>query len=225
MKTRLGFIPLVCLGLGLAACSSASVGEPSGFLKDYSILGKGKYFKQEFIVPGANFSSYDSVKVAPIDFSYLIDKTAASSGDLDKLGEAFRQDIESALEDSGFRVTGVVTKKTLIIQPAITNVEFPDVAWNAATEVATSVLVPVPMPNVLDKDGFTAFEMKILDAATGNILIETSEKQKGSGPMTDLSVRGIKAKAVGSYTKFSNAEAVFGVWAKKIAKMLTELRQ
>jgi hypothetical protein len=102
-----------------------------------------------------------------------------------------------------------------VISLALTNVELPDRLFNAGM-TAASVMSPVPLP--FDKDGKTAVEGKILDGATGQVLMEFAEVRSGAGDQ-----RSLKTMTVGKYQKFTNTQAVFAGWAQTLAKMLQTL--
>jgi len=207
-------VPL-CACLLLAGCETASTTAPAGFLRNYSVLQEGTYFKQEYIAPDTDFSKYRSVKVAPVNFDYLMDNTVCSPEDLENLGKAFRQDMEKSLTEKGFKIAHAPAADTLIVCAAITNVEIPDRLFNAAKSLAPYGLSLVPT----DTDGRTAFEAKIIDAKTGRVVIELGEQQAGAGGQLDVA-----ALTVGGYMKFVNANVVYRKWANQIAKMLSDLK-
>lgn len=196
-------------------CSSAGVETPSGFLQDYSDLKPGSYFAQEYVKDESAFLGVKTVKVAPVDLSHLIDKTACDSNELENLAGEFRQDIEGQLAKAGFTVTSNPSGQTLILSLALTNIEPPDALVNAGLKAA-SLFTIVPLP--FDKDGVTAFEGKIIGGSTGKVLAEFAEKRTGSGDKISLSTL-----TIGNYTKFTNSKAVFSEWAQNIAKMLANL--
>jgi len=199
-----------------AGCAGMSEPSPSGFLPDYSEMKAGTYFVQEYASENADFSKYDSIKIAPVNFEHIIDKTVCSADDLEELGQAFRKDLEEQLTAQGFKMTPVPTGKTLVLSIAITNVELPARVFNAAKS-----FVPFPFSMIpTDTDGTTAFEGKISDGATGKVLIEIAEQASGAGDSHD-----VKAMIVGGYAKFMNAETVFKRWAEKIAEMLSNLKE
>ena len=206
---------LVLLALSFSGCSTASVGTPSGFLKSYSNLEEGTYFKQEHVTKGANFAGYKTVKVAPVNLSYLDNQSACDVNELENLARDFREDVENQLKKSGFTVTSNPHEKTLVISLALTNVEPPNRLLNVGL-TAASVVCPVPLP--FDQDGKTAFEGKITDGVTEQSLVEFAEVRSGSGDELSL-----KAMTVGKYLKFTNTQAVFAGWAQTIAKMLKHL--
>ena len=213
--TYLSCFILVFFALAFSGCSTASVGTPSGFLKNYSDLNEGTYFKQEHVAKNANFSGYKTVKVAPVNLSYLDNQTSCDTGELENLAREFREDIEAQLKKDGFTVTSNPHEKTLVISLALTNVEPPNRLLNAGL-TAASVFAPVPLP--FDQDGKTSFEGKITDGITGQPLVEFAEVRSGSGDQMS-----IKAMTVGKYQKFTNTQAVFAGWAQTIAKMLQHL--
>ncbi|MDD5084997.1 MAG: DUF3313 family protein [Candidatus Omnitrophica bacterium] len=196
----------------VSGCVTDQAATRSGFLNDYSVLKKGKHFNEEHVSSGAKFSEYNQVKVAPIDFSYLADKTACSTDELETLGREFREVIEKKLTESGFTISANPLGKTLVVKLAVTNIEPPNVAFN----VAAAVFCPVPG---IDSDGCTSLEGKIVDGATGKTMIEFAETQSGSGKGIN-----VKAMAVGGFTKFTNTESVFKGWATGIASMLSDLK-
>lgn len=206
---------LMMFALSFSGCSTASIGTPSGFLKDYSGLREGSHFKQEFIPKGVRFAGYKSVKVAPVNLSYLDDRSSCNTEDLENLAREFREDIEAQVQKQGFTVTSDPSGHTLVISLALTNIETPDRLFNAGL-TAVSVMSPVPLP--FDKDGLTAFEGKITDGSTGQLMMEFAEVRSGAGDQQTL-----KTMTVGKYQKFTNTQAVFAGWAQTIAKMLREL--
>ena len=211
---------LSCFILGLFAlsfsgCSTASVGNPSGFLKDYSSLQEGTYFKQEYVPKGTSFAGYKTIKVAPVNLSHLDSQTSCDAGELEDLARQFREDVEAQLQKKGFAVTSDPTGHTLVISLALTDIETPDRLFNVGM-TAASVLSPVPLP--FDKNGQTAIEGKITDGATGQSLVEFAEVRSGAGDK-----RSLKTMTVGKYQKFTNTQAVFAGWAQTIAKMLQDL--
>ena len=206
---------LISLALSFSGCSTASVGTPSGFLQDYSGLQDGTYFKQEYVPKGTSLAGYKTVKVAPVNLSHLDDQSSCNTGDLENLAKEFREDVEAQLTKSGFTVTSDPSGHTLVISLALTNIETPDRLFNVGM-TAASVMSPVPLP--FDKDGKTAFEGKITDGATGELLMEFAEVRSGSGDKMSL-----KAMTVGKYQKFTNTQAVFAGWAQTLARMLQNL--
>lgn len=200
-----------------SSCSTAKTAQPSGFLKDYSSLREGTYFKQEQIDTKIDYALFKRIKVAPVDVSFLNDKTACSSEELEGLAADFRQDVEEQLKGAGFIITSVPTDSTLVIQLAITDIETPDIAFNAGMSAA-SFMAPVPLP--FDKNGKTSFEGKITRSTTGNVLIQFAEERGGAGDRLNL-----KGMTVGKYQRFTNTKTVFSSWAKTIAKMLKDLSQ
>ncbi|MFA5158909.1 MAG: DUF3313 family protein [Candidatus Omnitrophota bacterium] len=215
---RTAYLPcfiLVLLALSFSGCSTASVGTPSGFLKNYSNLGEGTYFKQEHIDKGADFKAYKAVKVAPVNLSYLDNQSSCDVKDLEDLAKEFRANVEAQLKKSSFTVTSNPHDKALVISLALTNIETPNRLLNAGL-TAASFASPVPLP--FDQDGKTSFEGKITDGTTGEPLMEFAEERSGAGDH-----RSLKTMTVGKYQKFTNTQAVFEGWAETIAKMLKHL--
>ncbi|MBI5817558.1 MAG: DUF3313 family protein [Verrucomicrobia bacterium] len=218
--SRFSSLLFLCLIVSLllsSGCSSTKVAGPSGFVGNYSGLAKGTYFNQERVARNVDFKEFKAVKVAPISLSYMADKTACDTTELEKLGREFREAIEEKLRASGLVVTSNPSGRTLVVSLAITNVEPPDALLNAGLAAAT-LMMPVPLP--FDKDGETSFEGKITDGTTGKVLIEFAETRIGAGSQTDLT-----GMTTGKFQKFTNTHIVFTRWAETIAKMIKELTQ
>jgi hypothetical protein len=214
------FAKLIFILASSAFMSGCLFGGPketqSGFLTDYSDLKKGVYFNREWIDPKADFSKYQNVKVAPVNLSYLDNKTSCDTNELEDLGTEFRKNIEQDLQKAGFTTTSNPAENTLIVSVALTNIETPQILQNLAVSAA-GAFVPIPLP--FDDDGKTAFEGKVTDGTTGKVLIQFSEVQEGSGESLNL-----KGMTLGSYTKFTNTKIIFSDWANHISKLLAELK-
>jgi hypothetical protein len=202
--------------LSVCGCASTPDSTASGFLQNYSQLEKGVYFKREYIDPNASFADVGTVKVVPINLSYLDDKTSCTTTELEKLANEFRDNIEKELEAAGFTVTSHPGGDTLLVRIALTNIEPPQVLQNVAVSAA-SFMSPVPLP--FDNDGVTAFEGSITRGNSNKPLIEFSEMDAGAGGFN------LKSKLIGGYTKFTNSEILFRNWAHDIAKMLKDLKE
>lgn len=189
----------------ISACASTHA--PSGFLEDYSSLREGIYFKQESISRTADFTKYDTVKIDPINMYYMEGKENYTREELDKLKDNFQNELKEAFKNKGIRVLTegqIPNEKTIVLDVAVTKIKSPQRTLNAVT----SVLVFVPVTA-----GSAAFETRMKDGATGEVLVEVAEKHSGGGTDT-------KSLAVGSYTKFTHAESAFEIWAKKLAEIV-----
>ncbi len=213
MRAVTGLVVFALFPLVFSACSTASQGTPSGFLNDYSSMTQGSYFMQESSSEGLSFSGYKAVKVAPVNLTYLDRQTACDTGELENLAGEFRADIEAQLQKQGIPTTSAPGEGVLILSVALTNIEPPDAIANAGL-TAVSIATPIPA-SIFDKDGKTSFEGKLTDGVTGRQLMTFAEERSGAGGKMNL-----KTLTVGKYKKFINTEAVFSVWAEKMAKMI-----
>lgn len=213
MRAVTGLVVLALFPLIFSACSTASQGTPSGFLNDYSSMTQGSYFMQESSSEGLSFSGYKAVKVAPVNLTYLERQTACDTEELENLAGEFRADIEAQLQKQGIPTTSAPGEGVLILSVALTNIEPPDAIANAGL-TAVSIATPIPA-SIFDKDGKTSFEGKLTDGLTGRQLMTFAEERSGAGGKMNL-----KTLTVGKYKKFINTEAVFSVWADKMAKMI-----
>ncbi len=185
----------------------ASTHEPSGFLSHSRYLSEGEYFKQTYVKPEANFSVYDTVIVEPVDLNYFNQEEDQDPSEIQDLAIELHQDLESKLSESYLVLSPDSPKNpgTLVIQPALVQVGTPERTLN----VITSLLIWIPVTS-----GSAAFEAKIIDGATGELLAEVAEKQT-AGTATDA-----ESMLVGSYTKYSHSRAAFKKWAQNFQDML-----
>ena len=176
--------------------------KPAGFLEDYSRLREGNHFKQEYRAPGADFTRYEKVKINPVELRYFQDRDKLEEKEVVRLALQFEEDLKSGLGKK-YRVLEKAERpdeKTFVISTELVSVETPPRGLN----VVTSALIWVPVAN-----GSAAFEAKISDGASGELLAEIAEKRSGGGDAKSLTV--------GPYAKFVHAEAAFKKWASELA--------
>lgn len=198
---------LILLVFFLASCTTIST--PSGFLGDYSRLEEGRFFRQEYIAPTANFSKYSKVKIHPVELKYF-DKTVRQYDQqrLEKLGSKLKHALESELGKK-YEVLSINTppdEKTVIIRPALVSVTEPAPLLN----LVTSFFIYV----ALSKGG-AAFEAKIWDGETMKEIAVVSERRKGGG-----GIRDVKSILIGNYTRFTHAEGAFKRWGKNLLELM-----
>lgn len=185
----------------------ASQVQPSGFLGSNAVMKEGEFFKHEYFLPGAVLGSYSSVKIEPVDLHYLEDASKHDPSDLTELSGTFARLFEKGLTQAGFNVLGTfepASSGTLVIKPALVKLGTPQRTLNAIT----SVVIWTPVTS-----GSAAFEAKMFDGGTGKVIAEIAEQNTGgSGSVESLTL--------GSYTKYTHAEAAFEAWGKRLAQML-----
>lgn len=189
----------------IPGCASAY--NPSAFLDGVPPLKEGKYFKQEYLAGGTDFSQYRKIKVMPVQLSYLEDRDRFSPEELDRLAELFHEELENRLRAS-YKILNPgqdSDRQTLVVTPALVQVKTPMRVLNAAT----TVLVFVPVTS-----GSAAFEAKITDGFSGKLLAVASEKR--------TSGKDTKSLTVGAYAKFTHAESAFKEWAEHLSGMLAD---
>lgn len=192
----------------LSAC--ASVHKPSGYLPDSASLQKGKYFKQERVESGVDFSTYKKVKVENVELKYFDNSVGHhSEQDMAMLAGKFKSSLESELGKKFQVVTGNQTPdaETMVVAPALVYVATPERALN----IATAWFIGFSFSK-----GYAAFEAKITDGATGKVIAEVAERRKGGGGIWDL-----KSIVIGGYMKFAHTEGAFKGWGKDLTKLTT----
>ena len=185
----------------------ASVGKPSGFLSDYSVMEEGPCFKQQYADPKTDFSRYAKVQVQSVNLQRF-DKQARlnlGKGEPERLASVLERELRSQL-GGRYRVLAsgeVPDKETLIVRPALVYVRTPYRLINVVTTLL--ILLPVTV-------GVAAFEVELADGATGNKVAQAAEKRTGA--------RDFKSLVIGPFMKYQNAEAIFKIWSKQLRVFL-----
>jgi hypothetical protein len=125
--------------------------------------------------------------------------------ELERLSGEFKEEIENKLS-SVFTVVhsrSLPDTQLLIIEPKLLLIGTPKRLLNAVTTIA--VFIPFT-------SGSAAFEARLEDGATHQLIAEISDQQ--TTPMD------IKSLTIGNFQKFTHAEAAFKNWAKRLAEML-----
>ncbi len=202
--------PLFLFSFLLILSACASVHKPSGYLPDSAGLQEGKYFKQERIAPDADFRKYKKVKVEDVDIQYFDNSVSRhSEEDIAKLASEFKSSLESELGKK-FQIvpeSQAPDAETMVVAPALVYVATPERSVNIATAWRIGFSF---------SKGFAAFEAKIMDGRTGNVIAEVAEKRKGGGGIWDL-----KSVFIGGYLKYAHAEGAFKGWGKDLTKLVT----
>lgn len=183
----------------------ATVQHASGFLEDYSVLHEGKYFKQEYVAPGIDFSKYRKIKVNPVELGYFQENDKYRQGELEDLAIRFKEEIETQL-DKNYEILTANSRadgETLVVSPALISVGTPHRLVNVATTVFAG-------PSFTR--GSAAFEARLSDGVTGKTVALIAEKRMGA--------IDAKSLTVGSFTKFTHAEGAFKDWASSLARFL-----
>lgn len=192
---------LLSLTFLLSACTS--VYKPSGYLKDYGDLQKGKEFRQEAVKPEVDLSKFKKVKINPVDTEHFDDpQNKYSDQEVERLAYRFEEALGKQLGKK-YQVLGLgesSDNETLVISPALVYVSSPKRILN----VATFWLIGFSFSR-----GSAAFEAKLSDGGTGREIAKVAERRKSGGGLRDP-----KSIFLGGFIKFANAEGAFHRWGR-----------
>jgi len=199
----------------------------SGFLFDGGRLAPhpNAPFDRVWLAPGVDFKDYDAVYVRPVDTTHLIGmtlcdklnlRTLAVPRDTVELAREFHDDIEYAfINDPRHRFLVVddpldVDERCLVLEAALTEV-VPNkatlgivglAAWAGPLEVA----VPVATVAAFVQQGEVAFEARVRDGGSGEVIAMAEDRE--TGPMRVIDLR--------SLTWYGNAHEILHAWAHEI---------
>jgi len=214
----IGCALLMSLALALTACAAHKMeSKPSGFLRDYQGLSKGRDDQAGliWIKPGIKAGDYDGIVIDRVQTWIKSDTTfkGVDAKELDALTTFF----SDALVREVGKVMPIAAKpgpKTLVLRTAITDI----VPSNPVTGTLSSI---VPIGIVASGAtaavtgehigvGEAAIEMELLDGATGSRLAAAVDRRSGT-----------KAPFRGSLT---DAEDACNYWAQLVGKRLAEFK-
>lgn len=161
---------LAALAIALATASCAAPPQrQSGFLKDYSVLGKSSY---------ENVLLYRAPAFDPTAYSKVALEPARITGDtpeLRALAPELKRDIlahidkELAQRVAARGATSLAEGKTLRVRAAISEVETPNRAVNWATTLLVGTVTR----------GGASLEVELSDASTGELLVAATCSERG----------------------------------------------
>ncbi|GKT10308.1 DUF3313 domain-containing protein [Desulforhabdus sp. TSK] len=189
----------------------------SGFLGDYSQLKPGGKDRAGLVYlnPNAQWSSYKSVIIVPVEFWDKANSTVPIE-EQKTLSTFFYNTLRENLQKD-FKLVDQPGPGVLILRTAITNA-------TAATPCLRSISVVIPQARLLnaaqslatDSYAFTGSaraEGEITDSLTGERLAAMVDERKG----------GMSLKTAAQW-KWGDAENILTYWAQTISKRLVEVR-
>lgn len=214
----------------LAACSQTVASPPvvmesgqlspavSGFFGDsYSLLQPGQEGQAAmvYINPSAQWSQYNKILLEPVEF-WDSPNSNISPSDQHMLTAYFYNQLKTDLEKN-FTLVDQGGPGVIVLQVALTNA-------SAATPGLRSVSVVIPQARILNglqslATGSYAFvgsaegEMKVTDAATGQLLAAAIDKRAGGMALSSA-----------AQWQWGDAENAMNYWSEKINTRLLELR-
>jgi hypothetical protein len=189
----------------------------SGFLGDYSQLKPGGKDRAGLVYlnPNAQWSSYKSVIIVPVEFWDKANSTVPIEEQKTLSTFFYNTLVENLQKD--FKLVDRPGPGVLVLRTAITNA-------TAATPCLRSISVVIPQARLLnaaqslatDSYAFTGSaraEGEITDSLTGERLAAMVDERKG----------GMSLKTAAQW-KWGDAENILTYWAQTISKRLVELR-
>lgn len=219
-------IPVAAFGLALLALTGCATTEqtrsvePSGFLKDYDGLGKGRGGQALllYIDPGADFSRYDRVLIDPVTIWARegSDLEGAPREELQQLADALETMLRTQLA-LDFDVAAQPEPRTMRIRTAITEAQKSKVVL----DIVSTILPPARITGALGRlatgtyafVGRAAIEVEILDAVSGDRLIAAADERSGRKTLR------------GSTDAWSDVHEAFEYWADAVRSRLSMLRR
>jgi hypothetical protein len=211
--TFLILLALAAVCGGCAETQRAKTVRQSGFLADYSRLQPGAEGEAllRYRNPAADLKKYNKVIIAPVQIFKPENASEAEVADLQKLAGNFSAYLASELAKD-YQIVQAPAPGTLKIEAAITGAE-----KSGRTMDLISSVVPVGMAVSAGKDyatgkptgaGEISAEMRISDAATGEVLGEAVDRRVGGKDPS------------GMFNAWNDADKAMEYWAKQAAYFL-----
>ncbi|MBI5521395.1 MAG: DUF3313 domain-containing protein [Desulfarculus sp.] len=199
---------IMAMGLGaawlLAGCAAPQV-RPSGFLAHHPELKAvpGLESISYWEKPGVKWERYRRLLLEPV--RVRLDERQStremSAEETARLAEALRQAVIKATTDR-FPQASAPGPDVLVVRAALTHLK----PVNPALNIATTAVVFMPVDV-----GQAAVEAQFLDAQSGEVLAEAAASRSGSPvELTTL------------WTRWSQVEACFAVWADMLRQAMEE---
>jgi len=208
---------ILALGSGCARTRQTRNVETTGFLGDYSMLkeGEGKEAQLVYVKPGLNLAKYKKVYIAPI----TIMKTEGSDvadldpEDMQRLADYLYMALYGQLSQD-YTIVSTPGADVLKLRAAITEARGTKVILN-------SVTTSVPQVRTVSYFSGWATNTSVFVGKAG-IEGEISDSRSGERLMAAVDER-VGGKTLRGLGKWSDVEAAFDLWAKRLRERLQEL--
>jgi hypothetical protein len=194
------FLMMMVLG-----CAAPQI-PPSGFLSDYPRL---KVEPTEegvswWELPGVPWQKYKRLMIDPVQIRINTAKAEREmkGAELEKLAKALHSAVVEAMKDR-YPIAKASAPDVLRIHAALTHLK----PVNPAVNIATTVLLFMPVDV-----GESAVEVQFIDSTSGRILSELMASQRGS--YLDI---------IDVWTRWSQVEEGFKLWARKLRGAMDEV--
>jgi len=214
---------VLCLALTFSSCAvskQARKVKPSGFLKDYSMLKKGKGDEAllRYINPKADFSKYRKIILDPVTV-WRGSKSGLAKMDLkdvQKLVDYLHSKVKRELEKD-FTLVDRPGGDTMRIRIAITDADKSMVVMDTISNV-----VPIGLGVSILKDIATGKPAAVGEASIEAEALDSLSNER-LGAFVDRRVGGKAFK--GKFDSWSDVTDSYDYWAKRMGEKLVELRK
>jgi len=212
-------LPALCL-LGCSDTQHARRAAQSGFLDDYSILRKGE--KEEALLiyrnPRADWKKYTKVILEPV--TLWVGSKGSQLREVDpkerrRLGNLLWSKLDESLRKD-YEMTSLPGLEVMRIHVALTEATESDVTLDTVTTaIPPTIVLTGPKELATGVAGFAGSasgEIKIMDAATGELLAAAVDRRGGTKSLGGVS------------DSWNDVEQAFRYWAEKIRWRLCQDR-
>ena len=193
----------------------------SGFLKSYDKMEESKKFEGSIVrvIPGADFSKYDSIMVVPVEILSNVEEDAKTPKQKelytqisDYLTTAYRDAVK---DGPNFNLVDTAGPKTLKVEVAISAVEvhYDDMEWYQFTPITLGMTV-IARGTYVDGAVRILAEARISDSETGDVLLRSMNLQEGEEVKTDA-----------DHLSFEDVKPALDAWKKRSKKQLPNLKK
>lgn len=221
VRTWVKAVGVIAAGIALAACAAGQAGKakPSGFLGDYSRLGKGGEGQAllVYVDPNARFSSYRKMIIDPVTIWRNADTKDIAPNEAQDLIDDLDDVLRMTLDDD-YQLVKEPGPDVLRLRVAITEAEG---SWRVIDGRLGDELDPdlravtpkEPSEETKSFVGKAGVEAEILDSASGTRLAAAIDRRVGA--------RTLKPEK----NAWSDVEHAFRYWADRLRDRLAELRK
>jgi hypothetical protein len=167
-----------------------------------------------------NWGHYKKIKVMPVDTSHILEDSLWQSMSsqyifadkevkeiADYMQKKFIEELKAA-KNSGVTVTDIVDNQTLVLHLSLTQLVPSKAVLSAAGTTVGFFVTGASLINVLSS-GCVAFEAKVTEGNTDNVVAMFTDRQKDAAAIIDIK----------AYSYYANAYGTVDRWAKSFAEL------
>lgn len=213
---------IISLAFFIGGCANRSMeNQNSGFLKDYDGLDENPQFEGAMVrvMPGADFTKYQNVMVAPVQVISNIPESEATAAQKklfvqisNYLTAGYIQNLKN---DGSYNIVDVAGPDTMKFEVAISAVEvhFDDMQWYQFTPVTLGLTV-VARTTYVDQSVRILGEARITDSTSGEVLLRAMGLQEGEEVGTEA-----------DQLLFADVKPALDTWLKRSSKRFAEMKK